>query len=262
MKKIAALIAIFWSTLSVHAQTVAVDNFFNHETRKGADGQPQGFHYLWDDKVLTGFSKWGEVFTSKGADLRAVSEAPTAASLKGASVYIIVDPDTRKENPSPNFMTEAYATNIAAWVKRGGVLVLMANDSANCELTHFNILASKFGLHFNNDLQNHVIDDAHFDDGAVRPGSSPIFKTAQKLFLKDVCSITLTGKAKPALMSADGSVPIAATVKYGKGTVFAVGDPWLYNEYVNGRLPAGFDNDKAATDLAAWLLSRVPHPRK
>jgi unsaturated rhamnogalacturonyl hydrolase len=37
--------------------------------------------------------------------------------------------------------------------------------------------------------------------------------------------------------------------------VFAVGDPWLYNEYVDGRkLPAEYPNYNAATDLVKWLL--------
>jgi unsaturated rhamnogalacturonyl hydrolase len=51
---------------------------------------------------------------------------------------------------------------------------------------------------------------------------------------------------------------IIATAKYGKGTVFAIGDPWLYNEYVDGRkLPAEFDNYQAAEDLVKWLIERT-----
>jgi unsaturated rhamnogalacturonyl hydrolase len=39
--------------------------------------------------------------------------------------------------------------------------------------------------------------------------------------------------------------------------VFAVGDPWLYNEYLDGRkLPAEYPNYKAATDLVKWLLAQ------
>ena len=130
---------------------------------------------------------------------------------------------------------------------------MMANDSANVELPHFNNLAAKFGMHFNDDLQNHVIDDNHFEDGAVNTTGSPMFKTARKIYMKDVCSIGLSGPAKAALKNGDGAV-IIATAKYGKGTVVAVGDPWLYNEYTNGRLPASFENDKAANDIAGWLV--------
>ena len=58
---------------------------------------------------------------------------------------------------------------------------------------------------------------------------------------------------KPVL-EANGD-KLMATVKYGKGTVFALGDPWIYNEYVDGRrLPAEFENFKAAQDLSRWLL--------
>jgi unsaturated rhamnogalacturonyl hydrolase len=50
-----------------------------------------------------------------------------------------------------------------------------------------------------------------------------------------------------------------ATAKFGKGTVFAVGDPWFYNEYLDGRkLPAQYPNYKAATDLVEWLLKQAP----
>jgi hypothetical protein len=243
-------------TTGVMAQTVTLDYYFNREVHTTKDGQSKRFHYIWEDTANSGFSIWGEVFKSQGGQLSSLDVAPTPENLKGTGVYIIVDPDTKKENPSPNYIRQTDADNIAKWVKTGGVLVLMANDSANVELLHFNLLAGKFGMHFNNDMQNHVIDDAHFEDGAVLINNNPVFKTAQKAFMKDVCSITLTGKARPVLKAANGAV-IAAIVKYGKGTVFAVTDPWLYNEYVNGRLPAGFDNDKAATDLAKYLLSQT-----
>lgn len=238
----------------VVAQTVALDYYFNRETHNTNNGQSKRFHYLWEDTANTGFSIWGEIFKSQGAKLTSIEVAPTAENLKGVAVYIIVDPDNKKENPAPNYIQKADADNIAQWVKSGGVLVLMANDSANVELTHFNQLAACFGLHFNNDMQNHVIDDTHFEEGAITINNNPIFKTAQKAFMKDVCSIGLTGNAKAVLRSPVGAA-IAAVASYGKGVVFAVGDPWMYNEYVNGRLPAGFDNDKAAADLTKYLLS-------
>jgi len=186
-----------------------------------------------------------------------LGNAPTIQNLKGSAIYIIVDPDTKKENPNPNYITEQDAGQIAQWVKAGGVLVLMANDSANVELPHFNILTAHFGMHFNDDLQNHVINDEHFADGAIITTGNPIFKTVHKIFMKDVCSIGLKYPAKAALKNSNGAV-IIATAKYGKGTVFAVGDPWLYNEYTNGRLPADFENDKAANDLVGWLIKQVP----
>jgi len=235
------------------AQTVVLDYYFNHETKKTASGEMKRFHYLWDDKANTGFSVWGDIFKNMGAKLDTLDKAPTAGSLKGAGIYIIADPDNKKESENPHYIETGDIENISAWVKAGGILVLMANDSANTELPHFNNLAAKFGLHFNDDLQNHVTDDRHFDDGIPVIVNTAVFKTAKKPFIKDACSIAQGKNAGTVLQSPAGAT-IATTVAYGRGTVFAVGDPWLYNEYVNGRLPAGFDNDKAAADLAAWLL--------
>ncbi|RFZ81355.1 hypothetical protein DYU05_18910 [Mucilaginibacter terrenus] len=239
---------------NIRAQTVALDYYFNREVKKTANGAMQRFHYTWEDQSNSGFSLWGKEFDKLGAKLDSIPVAPTAENLKNVSVYIIVDPDTRKESASPNYITPTDADVIAAWVKKGGVLLLMANDSANTELQHFNILAAKFGMHFNNDMQNHVIDDAHFNDGAISIKNNKVFKTATKVFLKDVCSIGLSGNAKPLLTAKTGAA-IAAISKHGKGCVIAVGDPWLYNEYVNGRLPAGYENDKAMADLARYVIS-------
>jgi unsaturated rhamnogalacturonyl hydrolase len=73
------------------------------------------------------------------------------------------------------------------------------------------------------------------------------------MFLKEVSAIETRTPAK-ALVSKNGDVVIA-TSKFGKGSVFAVGDPWLYNEYVDGRkLPAEYENYKAAEDLVKWVL--------
>jgi unsaturated rhamnogalacturonyl hydrolase len=50
-----------------------------------------------------------------------------------------------------------------------------------------------------------------------------------------------------------------ATAKYGKGTVFATVDPWLYNEYTDGRkLPAPYDNFAGGVELIRWVLGQVP----
>jgi hypothetical protein len=256
-RKLAVIVLFVYSmvTCKAMAQTVALDYYFNHEVHTTKAGQAGRFHYLWEDTANSGFSVWGDIFKSQGASLTSIDTAPTAENLKNVSVYIIVDPDSQKENKQPSYIQKTDADNIAQWVKAGGVLVLMANDSANVELNHFNLLAGYFGLHFNNDMQNHVIDDAHFEDGAVMISNNPVFKTAKKAFMKDACSIGLTGAAKPLLTAMAAGAAIAAITKYGRGTVIAVGDPWLYNEYVNGRLPAGFDNDKAAADLAQYVLS-------
>ncbi|MDB5016931.1 MAG: unsaturated rhamnogalacturonyl hydrolase [Mucilaginibacter sp.] len=242
--------------LSAVAQKVTLDYYFNHEVHKNALGKTERYHYLWDDKTNTGFSIFGEALKKAGAQLDTLDKAPTVNNLKGTAIYIIVDPDTKKESANPNYIEPENISEITQWVKNGGVLLMMANDSANVELPHFNNLAAKFGMHFNDDLQNHVINDQHFADGAIITTGNSIFKTAHKIFMKDVCSIAIKPPAKAALKNSIGAV-IIAIAKYGKGTVSAVGDPWLYNEYTNGRLPADFENDKAANDVAGWLLNEA-----
>lgn len=256
MKKLRILIAIMLLAgvcMNANAQKVTLDYYFNHEVHKTSAGKVERYHYLWTEKANSGFSILGETFKKAGAALDTLASAPTSANLKGTAIYIIVDPDTKKESPNPNYIEAKDIKAIAAWVKRGGVLLMMANDSANVELPHFNKLAAKFGMHFNDDLQNHVIDDNHFEDGAIVTTGNPVFKTAGKIFMKDACSIALSEPSKPVLKNSNGAVLIA-TAKYGKGTVIAVGDPWLYDEYTNGRLPKSFENDKAANDLVAWLM--------
>jgi hypothetical protein len=81
---------------------------------------------------------------------------------------------------------------------------------------------------------------------------NPVLKTAKKIYMKDICSLALTDPAYPILK--DGDNVIIAACAYGKGMVLAVGDPWFYNEYTNGRLPKDYQNDKAADDVARWLI--------
>ena len=144
---------------------------------------------------------------------------------------------------------------ITDWVKAGGKLILMANDSANCDLPHFNKLAEVFGIKFTDKSINMVKNDV-FEQGAVVPGSNnAIFKTTKKMYLKEVSALELNSP-KNANAIKDGDV-IIATAKSGKGIVFAVGDPWLYNEYVDGRKPPSeYENYKAAEDLVKWLLKK------
>ena len=76
------------------------------------------------------------------------------------------------------------------------------------------------------------------------------------MFVKEISTLSVSGNAKP-LVTANGDVVIA-TAKYGKGMVFVIGDPWLYNEYLDGRrLPLEFENFKAANDLSRWLLTNA-----
>lgn len=238
-------------------KTVAVDTYFNHEFRKGITGEPEAFHYTWDDKLHSGFWWWGNTFRDLGAKTVSVPTAPGAEALKNVDVYIIVDPDTPKETAQPNYISEADSKAIADWVRAGGTLVLMANDTANCEHKNFNRLAAQFGIQFLPKNRNMVQKD-QFEQGQITiPAGVPIFPTTRTVYIKELSPLAVKAPAK-AVVTDSGDV-IMAVAKVGKGTVFAVGDPWLYNEYVDGRkIPARYENFKAGKELATWLLEQVP----
>jgi unsaturated rhamnogalacturonyl hydrolase len=238
-------------------KTILLDGYFNNEFMKDASGQTIPFHYKWEEKDNNGFFLLGENARYMGAETAELKAAPTAANLKQASVYIIVDPDTEKETAKPNFVQPAHVQVIADWVKAGGVLLLMANDAPNAELDHFNSLARAFGIEFKKETKNRVTGN-QFDMGKILvPAQHPIFKNARQLYLKEISTLNLQAPAKTVL-DHQGDV-VMAVAKVGKGTVFAVGDPWLYNEYTDGRkLPAAYQNFQAGNDLIAWLLQQVP----
>jgi unsaturated rhamnogalacturonyl hydrolase len=235
-------------------KTVMLDSYFNNETRVDQSNNSISWHYKWDERANGGFSVWGGLFNNVGFETKTLYHAPTAANLKGSSIYIIVDPDFEKENPKPNFVSAADIANITSWVKAGGTLVLMANDAPNAELTHFNELAAKFGVFFNGDSKGTVPVPSNFETAKVIvPSGNEIFKTATNLFIKEYSSLKLSPPARSILKDKEGA-DVMAISKLGKGTVFIIGDPWLYNEYVDGKkLPASYDNFKAANDLVNWL---------
>ena len=235
-------------------KTILLDRYFNSEKREDAAGTMNYWHYTWEERSHPGFNTLGSIFEKNGAKLSSLDAAPTTANLKGASVYIIVDPDHIRDNPTPNYVTAKDVKAISDWVKAGGTLLLMANDSNNCDLQHFNLLSKAFGITFTDKSINMVKNDT-YPQGEVLPGiGNPVFKTTQKMFLKELSVLDIKAPAN-ALVKKDNDV-IIATAKYGNGNVLAVGDPWLYNEYVDGRkLPAEYENYKAAEDLVMWLLS-------
>ncbi|MCX6132817.1 MAG: rhamnogalacturonan acetylesterase [Ignavibacteriales bacterium] len=235
---------------------VVLDQFYNNEWKKNAKGVSERFHYVWHDTANSGFSILGSKIVNLGASLDTLSEAPTPQNLRRASMYIIVDPDTPLETERPNYMDDAAAEAIADWVKNGGILVLMENDKGNAEFEHFNKLPEKFGIHFNEDSRNKVTGNA-YDMGKfdVFP-DHPMFKGLKKIYMKEVSTLTIESPAS-AVLTDHGDV-IIAYAKVGKGGVFAVGDPWLYNEYIEHRkLPVEFENDKAAENLFRWLLGNA-----
>jgi unsaturated rhamnogalacturonyl hydrolase len=243
----------FVSQNSFAQPVVGLDNWFNRETNVKT-GQP--YHYLWTDTEWSGYSRWGEIFTSRGAKITSI-EKPTASVLKNIDVYIIVDPDTTTESKSPNYLMAEDIKAIKKWVKKGGILAVLANDAPNCEFTHLNRLMKNFGMTFNH-VTLHPVTGTEFEMGASKNlPDHPVFKGVSKIYIKEVSDINMSGKAKPILVE-NGKVLIAES-NYGKGYIFAIGDPWIYNEYIDhDRLPASVENRKAAENLTEFLLGKVP----
>jgi unsaturated rhamnogalacturonyl hydrolase len=237
---------------------VVLDNYYNNEF-DAKTGKP--FHYLWEDTAMSGFSDFGKLFTDKGAVLSTLKEKPTAKNMKTAKVYIIVDPDNQLETAHPNFMDEKAAEAIANWVKKGGVLLLLTNDAKHAELDSFNILPAKFGMKYGMAMLHPEKSESgkprNFNSCAsTKFPNHPLFKGISKIFLKEIAPIVCTAPALPVLVE-DGQA-IIAEAKYGKGYVLAVGDPWLYNEYIGHfLLSADFQNTETAANLVDLLLSKA-----
>jgi len=258
MKRITALsvfIICVFAAGSFAQKTVGLDNWFNHETNAKTG---KIFHYTWDDKDNSGFSQLGDLFVSHNAKLKTVGNKPNRQSMKGVDIYIIVDPDTTKENPTPNYVDAQDLKFLKKWVRNGGVLMLMANDGPNCEFTHFNRLAESFGFHFQPQTLNPVINRQWDMAAEINLPDHPLFSGVNKIYMKEVAPIVLSKDAKPVLKDGDGKSIFIAETRFGKGYVLAIGDPWLYNEYIDhNMLPESFENLKAAKNLVDFLLKKA-----
>jgi hypothetical protein len=236
-----------------YGKVVGLDYYFNNEWRPAKDSTLERWHYVWEDTTNSGFSILGRSIDLLGAGLDTLQSAPTDSSLKHFSVYVLVDPDTPKETKSPNYINEEHINAIERWVKNGGVMVLMENDKGNSEFEHFNKLSERFGIHFNEDSFHKVIGKEYETGKNDSLPEHPLFKRVKQIFMKEICSLTIEKPAE-AILTEKGRV-LMASANVGNGKVFAVGDPWLYNEYMDTRrLPADYKNAKAGKNLFEWLL--------
>lgn len=252
---------VLFATVVAAAQParVLLDCYYNNEWKKNARGDSVRFHYVWDDTANSGFSQLGDILGGLGARLELLPGAPDAGNLAEAAIYIIVDPDTPRESPSPHVIEVAEARNIETWVRKGGILLLFGNDRENAEFEHLNGLATLFGITFNEDSRNRVTG-ARYETGAFTHfPRHPAFRGLHRIFLKEISTLGVKPPARALLT--DGGDVIMAFARAGKGIVLAVGDPWFYNEYMDGRrLPPGYDNALAAKNLFRWLLSTRASP--
>jgi unsaturated rhamnogalacturonyl hydrolase len=233
--------AFLLSAIPAHAQSqsqkiVALDGFHNNESK-----MPD--HYQWDGVRPGGFSEFGKVLNGLGARLTTVRERVTPAVLKGVSVFIIVDPDTPAETADPQYIMPDEIAAIEQWVRGGGRLVLLGNDKGNAEFEHFNQLARRFGIEFLEETYPKVQGKGILIAG----GDTFIFEGAPEVYLVEVAPLKLAAGVK--ILLADHGTPIMALAQAGKGEVFAVGDPWVYNEYIDHK-----NNRAVLTNLFRGLL--------
>jgi unsaturated rhamnogalacturonyl hydrolase len=235
---------------------VVMDGWFNSQKLTDAFGEKFLFHYKWGYEDQAGYSMVGRIVENFGAQTSVLATEPTAASLKGAQVFVIVSPDNAAKNPAAHYANASDADELAKWVKAGGVLVLMANDAANTDLKSFNLIADKFGLHFTDLLRKHVIGTQWEMGKVVVDGKGPVFQHPHALYIKDVCTIA-QAKGVETLLK-EGDDVFMARAKFGKGAVIAFVDPWFYNEYADGRrLPASYDNYAGGQEFLRYVLEQV-----
>ncbi len=222
---------------AVSQTVVALDGYHNNETK-----MPD--HYQWDGTRNGGFSELAKVLRGMGADLRTLRARIDSASLQSVNLLIIVDPDTPAETDSPKYIEAPEVDAIAAWVKQGGRLILLGNDKGNAEFEHLNQLAAKFGLEFLEETYPKTTGKGIL----IATGASAMFENGLNVYLVEVAPLKISGKAD-VLFEHQGTA-IMALADYGKGRVFALGDPWIYNEYIDHK-----DNRRIATNLLRLLLT-------
>jgi unsaturated rhamnogalacturonyl hydrolase len=217
---------------------VALDGYHNAER-----GLPE--HYQWEGTSDGSFSKLANGFRAHDVELRTLRARIDAASLQGVNLLIIVDPDAPEETPAQKYIEDAEIDVIAKWVNEGGRLVLLGNDKGHAEFTHFNKLASRFGIQFLGETYPKMAGKAIL----VATGKHSIFEGGLQAYLVEVAPLKPTAPAEAVLT--DKGTDIMALAHVGRGMVFALGDPWLYDEYIERN-----DNVRIATNLFTMLLEQ------
>jgi hypothetical protein len=171
------------------------------------------------------------------------SRALTPGVLAGVKVFIIVDPDTPAETIDPQYIMPPEIAAIEDWVRAGGRLVLLGNDKGNAEFAHFNQLAKRFGIEFLEETYPKVKGKGIL----IAKGETSIFEGAPEVYLVEVAPLKV--EANVTILLADQGTPIMALAHVGRGKVFALGDPWIYNEYIDRK-----NNRAVAANLFRDLL--------
>jgi unsaturated rhamnogalacturonyl hydrolase len=134
---------------------------------------------------------------------------------------------------------------VETWVKNGGRLVLLGNDPGNAEFERFNVLARKFGIEF---LERKQADEQGNSKLTLTPPPGSWFTPGLKFYGVDLAPLRVTASDATTLLS-ERDTPMMTAVRQGKGTVVALGDPWVYNEYLYTQ-----DNRRIVEELFRRLL--------
>src|SRR5258708_36933968 len=94
-------------------------------------------------------------------------------------------------------------------------------------------MSERFGIHLNPVIRNKVDGDKWEMATVMIPAGTGVFEHPHKAYLKEICTIRVSGSAK-AVVTDQGDVRMAGA-KYGKGTVVGVVDPWVVKEDVDRR---------------------------
>jgi hypothetical protein len=228
-----ALTSLLAPLMAASRPVVALDCFHNNENSP---------HYTWQLTAMGGYSQLAAIVHQLDADTLSITTALDSAALAEADVLIIVDPDTPAESADPQYISDAEGDALEKWVRAGGRLMLLANNKGNCEFTRFNVLAARFGITFNQDTQ------AGTNFGPL-PQDNPLFAGCDTVHIKEGCTLTLTDPAEAAFSYGGHALVATATIGTQGGRVFALGDPWVYNEYMGSK-----DNEACVTNVMRWLL--------
>ena len=217
-------------------KTVAVDGWHNREAEP---------HYRWEGTYMGGFSGLGKLLNGLGVATTTIHEAISAKSLTGIDQLILVDPDTAKETAKPNEITDAEIEALVTWVQNGATLILLNNDPGNAEFPRMNALGKRFGIEF--EERKHT--DAQGNGKLIlQTNHADWFTPDLKFYGVDLAPLKITAKNAVTLLAERETIMMSA-VAFGKGRVVALGDPWLYNEYLYTQ-----DNRRIAEELFRKLL--------